>query len=151
MSPSRLAEAIRRMGNIFSQFYGQSEAPMTVCTLPKRDHRPDDQHQPEPLREVVALEDLAAAAHDATMHAARLVEYSIPVQIDGLIRFLQRGLRRLDGFVHHGRPERLTIQVVGGNAHRGRVSGTILVSRCRRCVLIAPRRMVQPTDLQYGL
>ena len=42
MSPSRLAEAIRRMGNIFSQFYGQSEAPMTVCTMPKRDHRPDD-------------------------------------------------------------------------------------------------------------
>ena len=42
MSPIRLAEAIRRMGSIFSQFYGQSEAPMTVCTMPKRDHDPDD-------------------------------------------------------------------------------------------------------------
>lgn len=42
MSPIRLSEAIRRMGGIFSQFYGQSESPMTVCTMPKRDHVADD-------------------------------------------------------------------------------------------------------------
>jgi fatty-acyl-CoA synthase len=37
-SPTRLAEAIREFGQVFFQFYGQNEAPMTVCTLRKEEH-----------------------------------------------------------------------------------------------------------------
>jgi fatty-acyl-CoA synthase len=43
-SPTRLAEAIGIFGPVFFQFYGQTEAPMTVCVLRKEDHdltRPD--------------------------------------------------------------------------------------------------------------
>ena len=37
-SPARLAEAIERLGKRFFQFYGQAEAPMTVCVMRKEDH-----------------------------------------------------------------------------------------------------------------
>lgn len=40
--PTRLQEAIRKFGNIFFQFYGQAEAPMTVAVLRKDEHDPDD-------------------------------------------------------------------------------------------------------------
>jgi fatty-acyl-CoA synthase len=42
MSPARLQEAIRKLGPIFVQFYGQTEAPMTVCVLRKEDHDVND-------------------------------------------------------------------------------------------------------------
>jgi fatty-acyl-CoA synthase len=42
MSPARLQEAIRKVGPVFFQFYGQTEAPQTVCVLRKEDHDPDD-------------------------------------------------------------------------------------------------------------
>jgi fatty-acyl-CoA synthase len=38
MNPVRLAEAIRRFGPIFAQYYGQSEAPMAITYLAKGDH-----------------------------------------------------------------------------------------------------------------
>ncbi len=42
MSPVRLQEAIRKLGPVFFQFYGQAEAPQSVCVLRKEDHDPDD-------------------------------------------------------------------------------------------------------------
>ena len=38
INPVRLAEAIRRFGPIFAQYYGQSEAPMAITYLAKEDH-----------------------------------------------------------------------------------------------------------------
>jgi fatty-acyl-CoA synthase len=38
INPARLAEAIRRFGPIFAQYYGQSEAPMAITYLAKADH-----------------------------------------------------------------------------------------------------------------
>ncbi|HET6663647.1 MAG TPA: AMP-binding protein, partial [Acidimicrobiales bacterium] len=46
MSPTRLAEAIDKLGPIFFQYYGQAEAPMTVCVLRKDEH---DVARPERL------------------------------------------------------------------------------------------------------
>ena len=42
MSPVRLQEAIRTLGPIFFQFYGQTECPQTACVLRKEEHDPDD-------------------------------------------------------------------------------------------------------------
>ncbi len=42
ISPARLKEAIERIGPVFSQFYGQAEAPMAVTLLRKRDHDVND-------------------------------------------------------------------------------------------------------------
>ena len=41
ISPHRLRQAIERFGPIFAQLYGQTEAPMAVSMLFKRDHDPD--------------------------------------------------------------------------------------------------------------
>ncbi|HAG95114.1 MAG TPA: acyl-CoA synthetase [Gammaproteobacteria bacterium] len=38
ISPSRLREAIERIGPVFMQFYGQAEAPMAVTVLRKHEH-----------------------------------------------------------------------------------------------------------------
>jgi fatty-acyl-CoA synthase len=38
MNPVRLKEAIDRFGPIFAQYYGQSEAPMVITYLSKKDH-----------------------------------------------------------------------------------------------------------------
>jgi fatty-acyl-CoA synthase len=38
INPVRLAEAIKRFGPIFAQYYGQSEAPMVITYLAKGDH-----------------------------------------------------------------------------------------------------------------
>ncbi|MDX2276873.1 MAG: AMP-binding protein [Hyphomonadaceae bacterium] len=40
MSPTRLREGIERLGPIFFQFYGQTEAPMSVCVLKRAEHDP---------------------------------------------------------------------------------------------------------------
>ena len=42
MSQTRLQEALRRLGPIFFQFYGQTECPQTICVLRKEEHDPDD-------------------------------------------------------------------------------------------------------------
>lgn len=42
ISPMRLKEAIERIGPVFSQFYGQAEAPMSVCLLRKHEHDIND-------------------------------------------------------------------------------------------------------------
>jgi fatty-acyl-CoA synthase len=46
MNPVRLAEAIRRWGPIFAQYYGQSECPMVISYFAKDDH---DLDRPERL------------------------------------------------------------------------------------------------------
>jgi fatty-acyl-CoA synthase len=42
ISPARLKEAIERIGPVFFQFYGQAEAPMSVCVLRKSEHDVND-------------------------------------------------------------------------------------------------------------
>jgi fatty-acyl-CoA synthase len=46
MSPTRLTEAIEKMGPIFVQFYGQAECPMAICVMNRADH---DLSRPERL------------------------------------------------------------------------------------------------------
>ena len=41
INPVRLAEAIDRLGPIFAQYYGQSEAPMVLSYLAKGEHTPE--------------------------------------------------------------------------------------------------------------
>ncbi|CAJ96494.1 O-succinylbenzoic acid-CoA ligase MenE or related acyl-CoA synthetase (AMP-forming) [Cupriavidus necator] len=47
IAPVRLADALRRIGPVFGQVYGQAEVPMCISYLSQRDHDPDN---PERLR-----------------------------------------------------------------------------------------------------
>lgn len=42
MSVARMQEALRRLGPVFFQFYGQVEMPMTACVLRRAEHLVDD-------------------------------------------------------------------------------------------------------------
>jgi fatty-acyl-CoA synthase len=42
ISPARLKEAIERIGPVFSQFYGQAEAPMAITLMRKAEHDVND-------------------------------------------------------------------------------------------------------------
>ncbi len=42
ISPTRLQEAIRKLGPIFFQFYGQTECPQPLCVMRKEEHLVDD-------------------------------------------------------------------------------------------------------------
>ena len=44
ISPDRLREAVGRFGPIFTQLYGQAEAPATIATLRPEDHDPNRPH-----------------------------------------------------------------------------------------------------------
>lgn len=39
MAPERLRAAMETFGNVFTQFYGQTEAPMALCVLSRAEHR----------------------------------------------------------------------------------------------------------------
>jgi fatty-acyl-CoA synthase len=63
ISPSRLKEAIEKLGPIFFQFYGQAEAPMSVTVMRRADHDPSDLNRlascgrPVPWARVQLLDD----------------------------------------------------------------------------------------------
>ncbi len=68
ISPSRLKEGIEKLGPIFFQFYGQAEAPMSVTTMKRAEHDPDDLNRlascgrPVPWVRVALLTDDGAEA-----------------------------------------------------------------------------------------
>jgi fatty-acyl-CoA synthase len=63
ISPTRLREAIEAFGPIFFQFYGQAEAPMTVCVMKRSEHLTSDLNRlascgrPVPYVRVALLND----------------------------------------------------------------------------------------------
>ncbi len=63
MSPARLREGIERLGQVFFQFYGQSECGMTIAVLRKGEHLADDPERlatcgrPVPWLDVRLLDD----------------------------------------------------------------------------------------------
>ena len=48
MSAARLEEALRRIGPVMAQLFGQTEAPMMISTLPPRDHFRRRRHRSRP-------------------------------------------------------------------------------------------------------
>jgi fatty-acyl-CoA synthase len=64
ISPTRLKEGIEKLGPIFFQFYGQAEAPMSVTTMRRADHDPNDLNRlascgrPVPWVRVALLDDI---------------------------------------------------------------------------------------------
>ena len=64
MSPARLKEAIEKMGQIFFQFYGQAEAPMTVTTMRKSEHDPNNPLRMASCGRPVPQVDVALLDHE---------------------------------------------------------------------------------------
>jgi fatty-acyl-CoA synthase len=109
ISPSRLNEAIKRIGPVFSQFYGQGEAPMTVTVMRRADHLVDDMTRlascgrPSAFTEVALLDDDCRPVADGE-----------PGEI------CVRGPLVICGY--HNRPEETAAAFAGGWLHTGDVA-----------------------------
>ena len=109
MSPTRLREGIKRIGPVFFQFYGQVEAPMTICVLRRREHLVDDPARlgscgrPVPWVHVALLDDKMQEVPDGT-----------PGEI------CVRGPLVMAGY--HNKPEQTAEALAGGWLHTGDVA-----------------------------
>jgi fatty-acyl-CoA synthase len=109
MSPTRLRKAIERFGPIFFQFYGQSEAPMSLTILRRADHQLDD-----PLR-------LASCGRPVPWVDIALLDdrhRRVPVGEPGEI--CARGPLVMGGY--HQKPEQTAEALAGGWLHTGDVA-----------------------------
>ncbi len=109
MSPARLKEALERIGPVFFQFYGQAEAPMTVFTLRRSEHDPDN-----PLR-------LASCGRPVPwLDVALLGDDNRPVADGEPGEICVRGQLVMDGYLNRDELNRETF--AGGWLHTGDVA-----------------------------
>ena len=109
ISPTRLSEAIRRMGPIFFQFYGQAECPMTITVLHKADHDPDN------------LERLASCGRPVPwVHVALLDDDGNEVPHGEPGEICVRGPLTMKGYL--GKPEQTDEAFAHGWLHTGDVA-----------------------------
>ncbi|MCK9923406.1 AMP-binding protein [Frankia sp. AgPm24] len=109
MSPARLREAIGKLGPIFFQFYGQTEAPQTLFVLRKEEHDPDS-----PAR-------LASCGRPVPwVHIALLDEAGDPVPPGEPGEICVRGPLVMKGYWN--KPEATAEVFAGGWLHTGDVA-----------------------------
>jgi fatty-acyl-CoA synthase len=109
MSPTRLREAIERLGPIFFQFYGQAEAPMTIAVLRRDEHDISDLNRLSSCGRPVPWVDMALM--DDQMR-------EVPIGEPGEI--CVRGHLVMQGY--HNRPEQTAEAFAGGWLHTGDVA-----------------------------
>lgn len=109
IAPARLKEAIERIGPVFSQFYGQAEAPMAITLLRKHEHDVND------------LRRLASCGRPTPwLHVELLDANNEPVADGEPGEICVRGPLIMDGY--RDNPE-LTVQTfAGGWLHTGDVA-----------------------------
>lgn len=109
ISPTRLKEAIEKLGPIFFQFYGQAEAPMSVTRMRRDEHDPSDLKRlaccgrPIPWVRVALMDDNCLAVPDGE-----------PGEI------CVRGPLVMSGYL--GQPEQTAEAFAGGWLHTGDVA-----------------------------
>ncbi len=106
MSPARLAEGIERWGQIFFQFFGQSEAPMVLTHLKKKEH---DLSKPERLS--------SCGRPSPWVHIALLDDANQPVKAGEAGEICVRGPLVMKGY--HQLPEATEETLAGGWLHTG--------------------------------
>ncbi|MFM8861947.1 MAG: AMP-binding protein [Acidimicrobiia bacterium] len=109
ISPTRLAEAVRRMGPIFFQFYGQAECPMTITVLRKEEHDPEN------------LERLASCGRPVPwLHVALLDDDGVEVEPGEAGEICVRGPLTMKGYL--GKPEQTAEAFAHGWLHTGDIA-----------------------------
>ena len=109
MSPTRLREAITKLGPIFFQYYGQAEGPMTLCVLRKGEHDVDD------------LDRLATCGRPVPwVHVALLDDDLRPVAQGEPGEICVRGPLVMQGYWN--KPEQSAETLAGGWLHTGDIA-----------------------------
>ncbi len=109
ISPTRLNDAIARLGPIFFQFYAQTEAPMTVTVLRRGEHTPND------------LERLASCGRPVPWVQVALLDHAGQPVADGDPgEICVRGPLVAGGYLN--KPEQTAEAFAGGWLHTGDVA-----------------------------
>lgn len=109
MSPARLKEGIEKLGKVFFQFYGQAEAPMTVFTLRRSEHDPEN------------MERLASCGRPVPwLNVALLGDDNEPVPDGEPGEICVRGPLVMDGYLNRDQLNKETF--AGGWLHTGDVA-----------------------------
>jgi fatty-acyl-CoA synthase len=109
MSPTRLKEAIEKLGPIFFQFYGQAECPMTITVLRKEEH------------DTERLDRLATCGRPVPwLHVALLGEDGNPVPRGEPGEICVQGPLVMRGYWN--KPEQTAEAMAGGWLHTGDIA-----------------------------
>jgi fatty-acyl-CoA synthase len=109
ISPHRLKEAIEKIGPVFFQFYGQSEAPMTVCVLKKDEH------------DVSNLDRLSSCGRPVPWIDVELLdENNMPVGLGKPGEICVRGPLVMGGYLN--KPDQTNDAIEGGWLHSGDIA-----------------------------
>jgi len=108
MSPARLLEGVEKWGQIFFQCFGQSEAPMALTHLKKKEH---DLSKPERLA--------SCGRPSPWVHLALLDENNQPAPVGEAGEICVRAPLVMEGY--HGLPEQTEEAFAGGWLHTGDV------------------------------
>jgi fatty-acyl-CoA synthase len=140
MSPTRLQQGLARLGPVFFQWYGQVEAPMTVCVMRRADHISDDP------------ERLASCGRPVPwLHVELLDEQMRPVP-DGVAgEICVRGPLVMEKY--HNRREQTAEALAGGWLHTGDVavrdkSGFLRIVDRKKDMIVSGGFNVYPREVE---
>ncbi|MDT8273476.1 MAG: long-chain-fatty-acid--CoA ligase [Desulfomonilia bacterium] len=132
IAPDRLKQAITRFGAVFTQLYGQTEAPMAMCVLPKEAHVIED-----PVREKEIFSSCGRPCFPAQIKLIDSEGREVPQGETGEI--VVRHINMMDGYLKD--PETTAETIRDGWLHTGDMAkmdheGYIyIVDRCKDMVI----------------
>ena len=132
IAPERLKQAVTKFGPVFTQLYGQTEAPMAMCVLPKEAHIIDD-----PVREKEIFSSCGRPCFPAQIKLVDDEGKEVPRGESGEI--LVRHINMMDGYLKD--PETTAETIVDGWLRTGDLAkidaeGYIyIVDRCKDMVI----------------
>jgi fatty-acyl-CoA synthase len=78
IAPERLEQALAAFGPVFTQFFGQTEAPMALTALPREAHL-----EPDPARRQVVLASAGRATYATTLRLVDDAGHDVPTGGEG--------------------------------------------------------------------
>lgn len=132
IAPERLRQAVERFGPVFTQLYGQTEAPMAMCCLPREAHVIDD--------ETRRLEVYSSCGRPCFPAQVRLVDGAGDDVLNGEVgEIVVRHINMMDGYLED--PEQTAVTIRGGWLHTGDLARMdeegflYIVDRCKDMII----------------
>ena len=147
IAPERLKQALQVFGPVFTQFFGQTEAPMALVALQRADHQ-----VPDPIRELAVLTSAGRATYPTTI---RLVDDDgrdvAPGESGELIA---RAPNMMSGYLDN--PQATAQALHGGWLHTGDIAridatGLITIVDRKKDMIVSGGYNIYPREVEDAL